>query len=392
MAIRSAIGSSTEVKGHLAGQEVAQHALAGLSRERAAFGILISSYNYPIQEVLEGANEILGNVPLLGCSTSGVLTAQGCSHRSVILALIAGENISVNAGWWSGFARDSRGCVQNMLRSLQPEPNGSQSMLVVADGFNGDAQILCSELSDIELRLGGCMASGDLKSGKTYQVGGRQSGNSGLAAALLGGNILIGVGADHGWKPVGAMARLTDVNGFWVRAIDDQPASETYARLFGFGVRDWSHSPLRELVRIYPLGIKNKDGNNLIIRSPLRVEVDGSLRMSSALPRDQVVDIMVGSYRACLQSVRRATQMALDDLGPTQPRLALVFVDSAWEMAFENNPGWEIQVVREVLGDETHVMGAYTLGQIARNKTTGSADFLNQHVEVILFGEKAIEI
>jgi hypothetical protein len=279
-----------------------------------------------------------------------------------------------------------------MLNSLQPEVEQGINLLVMADGFNGDTAQLCSMLAYQGFALAGCLANGDLRRGKTFQVGGRRSGSGGLAAAKLGGDILMGVGAAHGWQPVGALARLTEVHGLWVRAIDRHPASETYARLFGHASRDWCHPPLTELVRLYPLGIKQEQDADLVIRSPLRIEADGSLRMNAVLPEDRAIDFMIGGQQACRQAARRAAQMALEDLGPTRPRLALVLADEAWQKVFEANPGDEIRELQEVLGEGVPIAGGYTLGQIAGIGVDGPVHLLNQHMLIVLFGEKTVDV
>jgi hypothetical protein len=388
MAIKARVGQSREIDGRIAGQQAAQLALEQLGHDRAAFAWLAASDSYSTWDVLDGVNEALGNVPSLGFSTTGVLTAEGYARRSVVVALLAGEDAGALTGLWTDYIHDSRACVLSMLESLQPDAGKGQSLLVVADGFNGDAAHLCSVLSRERSAIAGCLAAGDLRRGRTFQVGGRQAGSGGLAAAVLGGDIQVGVGAAHGWRPVGALARLTGVHGVWVRAIDEQPASETYARLFGRAARDWSHPPLNDLVRLYPLGVRNKGGDDWLVRSPLRMEADGSLRMNTALKAGETIDFMIGSQDVCLDAARQAARQALDDLGSRPPELALVIVDAAWQKVFETDPGGEVRAVQEVLGKDVPLAGAYTLGQIARSRGGGQVQLLNQHIVVVLFCER----
>jgi hypothetical protein len=276
-----------------------------------------------------------------------------------------------------------------MLRNLQPDEDEREVLMVVSDGLNGDPALLCETLSGKGYSLMGALAGGDLSQGRTYQAGGRQSGSGGLSAGVLSGNIVMGVGAGHGWQPVGAMVRLSRVQGAWVRTLDGQPANEIYARMFGQAARDWLEPPLSNLVRLYPLGLD--DDGSMTVRSPVHIEADGSLRMNSRLPEGRLVNLMVGTQASCLAAARQAAEQALNDLGPTRPRLALLMVDAAWQSLLEAQPGAELQAVRQVLGPGVPVFGGYTLGQIARLGYKTPAQLFNQHIVVALFGLKKVE-
>jgi hypothetical protein len=228
-----------------------------------------------------------------------------------------------------------------------------------------------------------------VRRGRTYQAGGRTAGSGGLAAALLAGDVVIGQGVAHGWQPVGALARVTRVQDQWVRLLDDRPAAETYARLFGSPAHAWSRLPLSEMARVYPLGIACPDG--LELRSPLRFEADGSLRMNMNLSEGQMVEIMVGSPGRCRQAARQATQQALRALGPTSPRLALLLVDAAWQSLLEIDPLAEVGAVQDVIGSDVPIVGGYTLGQLYRSDTTAPVRLLNGHIQVVLFGSREVE-
>ena len=391
MTLSAAVGQSFVPEARQAGLEAAQLALSQLGKARPAFAWVISSYAFASQQVLAGVMDLLGDIPLLGFSASAELGPAGRAKRSVIVGLFGADDLHARSGWWPDFIQDSRTCTQNMLRALQPNGDEGETLLLVADGLNGDANFLCEALAGSSYCVAGCLAGGDVGRGRTFQMGGRQTGSGGLAALALGGNVVIGVGAAHGWQPVGALARLTRVQGQWVRTLDGQPASETYARWFGYPVRDWSFPPLNDLVRLYPLGIQELGSDDLLVRSPLRVEADGSLRMNSRLGEGKTVDLMVGTIDGCVQAVQRATQQARTSLGPTAPRAAVLLVDSAWQMILSSQPQREIQAVRQALGVDIPIFGGYTFGQIARLGHQTPVQFLNQHIEVILFGVKEVE-
>ncbi len=229
-----------------------------------------------------------------------------------------------------------------------------------------------------------------MASNRAFQIGGIRCGYNGLAAAVLRGNIKVGVGTNHGWQSVGVYSRITRSRDLWVRTLDGRRSSETYARNFGHPAREWSFPPLNQLVRLYPLGLEREQfgetgQTSYIVRSPLCVETDGSLRMNVSVPQGKTAYLLVSSAENCLAATRLATQQALEELGGAEPALALIFADIAFEMMLQAQPGSEISAVQSVLGSDVPIIGGYTYGQIGRDPG-GRPELYNQHIQIVLFG------
>jgi len=382
MTLLAAVGQARALDGREAGLQATHQALNALGANAPVLGILIASYQYEAQQVVSGVASLLGNTPLIGFSTPACLTSSGLQPHSVVLALIAASDARADVSWLSGYTQGSREVSQQLADLLQRKPK--HPALLFADGFNADAEQLCASLP-AGTNLAGGLSSGDLHTANAYQIGGAQFGAGGLALARLEGQIQVGVGYQHGWQPVGANFRVTRSRGFWVRTLDGRPASETYARLFGYPARDWAFPPLNHLARLYPLGLVQPD-KGLLLRSPLRVEADGSFRMNATIADGADAYLLVGSLSACQQAAKSATEQALAALNGARPVLALVLADIAWQMLFDAQPGADVKAVKEALGPDVPVAGGYTLGQIVP-VAKSSPQFLNQHIEVIIIGE-----
>ena len=383
MTMVSSVGIAQALDGREAGLQAAHHALNHLGASVPGFAIVISSHQYQAREVLNGVSSLLGDVPMIGFSSPAGLTREGLYPHSVIVALLSGDFHAVTL-WLPGYAQSGRETASKIEKHAEARVE-RQSMLFFADGFNGDAEQFCGALSSGLNTFGG-LSSGDLHTGNTYQMAGNQTGAGGLAAAFLRGNLKIGVGTDHGWDAVGRQFRITRSRGFWLRTLDGRPASETYAGLFGYPARDWAFPPLSYLARLYPLGVEQ--GEELLVRSPIRVEADGSFRMNATIREGIDAYLLVGSRAACERAARQATQQALLQLGDVKPAFALVLVDVAWQMLLKAQPGVEIEAVQEILGTKVPIAGGYTLGQVISPDGT-APKFLNQHIVVIVFGEQS---
>ena len=381
MTLVASVGSAQALDGREAGLQAAHQALNRMGASSPDFVIVIASHQYQAREVLNGVTSLLGDIPMIGFSSPAGITHDGQHPHSVVVGLLSGD-FQADTLWLPGYAQSGRETAVKILEHVAAREE-RQFLLFFADGFNGDAEQFCNAIPS-GLNIVGGLSSGDLHTGNTYQMAGNQTGTGGLVAAFIRGNLKMGVGYDHGWDQVGKQFRVTRSRGFWLRTLDGRPASEGYAALFGYPARDWAFPPLSYLARLYPLGMEQ--GEDLVVRAPIRVEADGSFRMNATIRDGIDAYLLVGSRVACERAARDAAQQALLALGNAKPVFALVLVDIAWQMLLKAQPGIEIDAVQEILGTNLPIAGGYTLGQ-AVSKDDSTPKFLNQHIVVVAFGE-----
>ncbi len=381
MSIIGSVGTAQALDGREAGLQATHQALNRIGAAAPGLAIVIASHQYQPREVLNGVSSLLGDTPMLGLSSPAGLSREGLHPHSVVVALLGGD-FQAETLWFPGYAQSGRETASKIEQHASARVE-RQSILFFSDGFNGDAEQFCNALP-AALNVFGGLSSGDLHTGANYQLINNQSGTGAMAAAFLRGELKVGVGSAHGWDPVGNQFRVTRSRGFWLRTLDGRPASEAYAALFGYPARDWAFPPLSYLARLYPLGIEQNE--EMVIRSPIRVEADGSFRMNAVIRDGIDAFLLVGSRAACERAAKTAAQQALLQLGDAKPRLALVLVDVAWQMLLKAHPGLEVAAVQEILGEAIPVAGCYTLGQVV-SPDSAKPKFLNQHIVVIIFGE-----
>lgn len=383
--LKAAVGQAQAFDGKEAGLQATHEALKELGTETPDLAIVISSRYYNPQKVAHSVSSLVGDTPTIGLSSASTLTKEGQTKNSVAVALLSSPTLKASEHWLPGYAQSGRETASLLRELASANGKGRQNILFFADGFNGDAEQMCLALTGSKFSMIGGLSSGNPHTGSTSQIAGKQAGSGSLAAALLEGDMKIGVGSDHGWRPVGSQFRVTRSRGFWIRTLDGRPASEAYAQLFGYPAREWGFPPLNYLVRLYPLGLEV--GQELLVRSALRVEADGSFRMNAPVRDGMDAYLLMGSPATCIEAAQRAAQKARFALGDTKPKLLLVLADIAWQMLFKAQTGAEIRAVQDIFGSDIPIIGGYTLGQITPGKDESPPDFLNQHITVIAFGE-----
>ncbi len=384
MAFHAGVGHAQDIDGRQAGLQATHMALNRLGRLSPTLGFVVASHLYQAQEVANGLSGLLGDVPVVGFSTPAALTNEGLYPHSVGVGIISADGVESRPHWISGYAQSSREAAGELTRALTE--HNAETALFFSDGFNGDAEQFCEALTREKIQIAGGLSSGDLHTGNTSQMAGLQTGTGALAVLTIKGKLRIGIGAAHGWDPVGTLLRVTRSRGFWVRTLNSKPASETYAELFDYPAREWGFPPLSHLARLYPLGIEQ--GEEITVRAPIRVEADGSFRMNAPVREGSDAFVLVGNRFRCQKAAEEAAQQALRDMNGAKPAFALVLVDVAWQMLLKADPGIEVSAVQNIIGEDVPILGGYTLGQVTPPKEEGRPQFLNQHIVVIVFGEE----
>ncbi len=413
MSLSAAVGVGQASDGNEAALVATRQALDKMGKTPTVFAMVFSSFEYPIQAVLAGASTLLANIPIWGISTILPLMDHRYLPRSVIVVLIAGSDIKVQTGWFPEYSSNPHMVASQLLPSLLDAPppvsniattellknrrvttgnlNKKQSttqkvLFLAMDGTNGNAAMICTALRSRRIPVVGCLSSSKSQYGKSYQIAGNQAGTGGLAAAVLNGNFRLGTGLAHGWQPVGPFYKATLVKDNKILEMDGDLPAQVYSQILGHTIREWVTPPLNELIRLYPLGIEELNSLNWVIRSPLRVDVDGGLLMNAPIREGSVAHLLVGSVQSCIKAAQLAAQQALSSIQFARPVLAMVFADSAWQMLMEPEGNPEIQAIQAIIGSDIPIVGGYTLGQFARSDFNQPLPFLNQHIEVVLLG------
>jgi hypothetical protein len=387
MSFKCAVGKGKNPESAPAGQAAAEACRQALGTVAPDLLILFMSVAYNQQEVLEVVRRFYPGVPLIGCSTAGEIYAQGPDEKSVALVAISGIKAKLEMG--SNIASDALAAGKTIGRNLAGQ--AGRAVLLLSDGLAGDGAAIVRGVqeeigSNIPL-IGG--AAGDDNLFKTtfeYLDGAVHSGT--VVAAGLEGDFHFGIGVRHGWEPIGMPVRVTKSEGNRLLEINGLPAIRLYEEYFGEYTERLRTEPLGRLAVYYPLGQAVPDSDELLLRAPLTVEADGSIKLAAGVPEGVEVRLMIGSVERALQAARIAAMEALSQMQGRLPKLVLIFNCVARRRLLGPRAGEEIALIRDIMGKDVPVAGFYTYGEIAAVEgiKTNPSCFHNETMVILALG------
>ncbi|MCK5218181.1 FIST C-terminal domain-containing protein [bacterium] len=387
MSLKCAVGKGKNPESALAGQAAAEECRQALGTVMPDLLILFVSVVYNQQEVLETVRRFYPGVPLIGCSTAGEIYTLGPDTKSVALVALSGLKAKLEIG--GDIAANALAAGKIIGRKLAGKD--CRAVLMLSDGLAGDGAAVVRGLQEEignNIPLIGGAAGDDNLFNITFEYldGSIHSGT--VVAASLKGGFHFGIGVRHGWEPIGMRVHVTKSESNRLLEINGLPAIRLYEEYFGEYTERLRTEPLGRLAVYYPLGQAVPDSGELLLRAPLTMENDGSIKFAAGVPEGAEVRLMIGSVEGALQAARIAAMEALSQMQGRLPRLVLIFNCVARHRLLGPRAGEEITLVRDIMGKDVPVAGFYTYGEIAAMEgiKTNPSCFHNETIVILALG------
>lgn len=399
--INVGIGSSSVIDSTEAGSAAANEALQacyvqGNLPPSIAFVFASSSFNHG--DVLVGVQSVLGqSVQIVGASTAGEITKNGPALRdSVAIMILASDTLLINSAVAPGLTSDST--VAGRILAEQLKTTSPELLMMFADGLKGNGSAVLRGITSVlgeHFPVVGGSAGDNGKLIETHQFFGTTVHTDAVVGVGFSGDFKFSVGVNHGWNVVGAPQIVTKSVGTTIHEINNQPAVSLYERYLGAEeVANLRNEMLGEVALSYPLGIKDVQSEEFLLRAPFAVTEDGSIVCGGEVLEGSEVQLMVGSKEDAISAASRAAQSALDTL-KTTPKVAFIFSCHVRNTLFSNKETAreEIEAIKAVIGNDVPIIGFYTYAEQAPvagssysiNKCTPQLH--NETVVITLLGE-----
>lgn len=314
------VGWSTAADAAHAVEEAVAAAREGGSQPRLA--LVFATPGYPASLLAEALRRALPEVPLAGCITAGVIAGGRMLAPGVAVGLFEGRDLRVGIGVGgpssAGTREAGRSAVASALAGLPPlRARRTRAILLFTDvltGCSSDVLRGAVEAGGTGVAWGGGGVGDPLAGRPAVQlVNGAIHTDRVLAVAIdCAGRI--GSGIAHGWQPLGPPVLVTRSSAATVHALEYEPAFEVIRR----AAEECGHRVTPEnfasFATTHPFGIPHANGEYLI-RDPVSVQVDGSLRCLGDVPDGALVRVMQGTPEALVRTAAEAAAQAREDAG-----------------------------------------------------------------------------
>ncbi|MFH1094284.1 MAG: FIST N-terminal domain-containing protein [Candidatus Omnitrophota bacterium] len=396
MTIAVGVGTSKEFESFAAGSLAAVNAIEKLGSNDPDFVFCFASSRFDHVQLVRGIKSVLPNAPLIGCTTAGEITNAGPAKKSVIILTIKSNSLHAAFGIGKNVSKNSRGAGQEVARdTVLKTRKGAirHAFMMLPDGLNGNGVEIIRGIQEVlgtSFPIVGGSAADDFLFQKTFQYFEENVYTNSVGGILFSGDISVGIGARHGWYPLGKPRIVTEADHNIIKKLDGKPAARIYEDYFGKRVADLKNEPMARMSVMYPLGMSIPQEEECIIRNALRVDKEGSLICAGEVPCGSEIRVMMGSKETALKAAKKAAEIALSGLRKQKADLVFVFDSVSRERLFGRKSEEEIAVIRSIFGKDTPVIGFYTYGEQAPLGATinlGQTFFHNETIVVFAIGE-----
>ena len=318
-------------------------------------------------------------------STSGEIHNDGVYDNTIVATAITFEKTKVRT-----IAVD----IKNHIESYQAgakiandllEENNLKAIMIISDGSRVNGTRLTQALNEItsyKVQITGGLAGDQDRFQKTL-VGLNSEPQEGkiIGIGFYGNNITIGHGTQGGWDAFGPEREITKSEYNILYGIDNKPALDLYKEYLGSYAAELPGAALR-----FPILLQSTQNSSPVVRTILSInEEDNSLTFAGDVPTGSSIRFMKANFDRIIDASATATEQAMTRL-TTAPELAILISCVGRKLVLGQRTEEEIEVAKEIFGNETLISGFYSYGELAPSNST-KCELHNQTMTITTFAE-----
>lgn len=309
----------------------------------------------------ERLKEMYPNAHIVGASSSGNIMGAEVSTHPLVASAIRFDSTRVEISR-IGFeiGDDVESLSETLVGQLPKE--GLRHIFVLSDGLliNGSELVRGINKAACGITVSGGMAGDGGRFQETYIIADAPpSKRCVCAVGFYGEHLRISSGCFAGWSEFGTDRTITRSVGNIVYEIDGEPALDLYKKYLGDYAADLPNSGLR-----FPLSIKAKAGDPEVIRTLLAIDEEAhSITFAGDVPEGYRARLMKPDIDALIEGAELAAKEI--DRSADGPGLGLVVSCVGRKIIMSQLVDEELEAVQGVLGENVHLCGFYSYGEIA---------------------------
>lgn len=305
--------------------------------------------------------ELFPKAKIVGCSSSGNILDSQVSKYSIVATAISFDSAWVELSSIDFDDSDNVEILSENLINNLPKEN-LKHIFLMSDGLLINGSQLTRGINKINkfIPVTGGMAGDGARFQETYVLANNiPKQRTIIAVGFYGDSLTVQSGCFAGWSEFGAVRTITKSIGNVLYEIDGEPALDLYKRYLGEQASGLPNSGLR-----YPLNIKEDENSAEVIRTLLGVnEEDKSITFAGDVPIGFKARLMKPDIEALIDGAGRAASI----INKINDKTALGLIVSCVGRKIVMNQliDDELEIIQETLGENVHLTGFYSYGEIA---------------------------
>ncbi len=301
------------------------------------------------------------NAHILGSSSSGNILGKEISTSPLVATAVKFESSHVEL--YSMDFREGMSLEElssELVSKLSKE--GLKHVFVLSDGLkvNGSELVRGINAALHGVSVTGGLAGDGARFEETFVLCDDVAREARVAVlGFYGENLTISSGCFGGWSEFGVQRVITKSSANILYEIDGEPALDLYKRYLGAYASELPNSGLR-----FPLSIKKDTQETEVIRTLLGIDEDAkSIIFAGDVPEGYIARLMKPDMDKLIEGAGSAAREI--DVANQKSALALVVSCVGRKIVLGQIIDEELEEVGDILGENVHLVGFYSYGEIA---------------------------
>lgn len=325
------------------------------------------------------------NAIIVICSTSGQISNNALLiDKNVVVTALEFEKTNLKAVEVDILENNIVNLGQKIKEDLFADD--LKSILILSEGSFVNGTELINELIEqttASIPIFGGLAGDECNFEKTI-VGLNSEPKQGkiVAIGFYGDNIRFGFGSEGGWSDFGPEREVTSSDKNILYKIGDKLALDLYKEYLGKYAEELPGSSL-----YFPLSMKEDVDSKPVVRTILAIDEEKkSMTFAGNIPEGSFVRFMKGNLDKLIDaSYDAASKIAIRK--STNPQFALMVSCVGRKIVLGNRIEEEIEVVKDLLNQNTIIGGFYSYGEISPTLENVSCELHNQTMTITIISE-----
>ncbi len=322
---------------------------------------------------------------IMGCSSSGEIhSSQVEDDTLVITAVYLEQSTVVFSEFDLGQESDCFAVGKHVFESIDQE--SLKHVFILTEGLNINGSKLVEgmrENNHSQIPITGGLSGDGADFKNTYVLANAYAKSNQIVVAAFYGDIQSGCASVGGWDTFGVERIVTKAHNNILYEMDGKPVLDLYKEYLGDLAKELPSSAL-----LFPLSIRERDSGYSYVRTILGVDEEKkSITFAGDIPVDSYCRLMKANTNNLIEGSRQAVELSREMIEGKHPDLAILISCIGRKLVLKQLVDEEVQVVKDLVGDETIITGFYSYGEISPYKKDTICKLHNQTMTITLLTE-----